>query len=176
MRLSRRLLPAAALATLLAGACASGPTPNPETEGTAFTRALADSYTTLADWAASESDDTDASDADFFRRRADQAAAGEPIAPRALYDLELPPDTVLDLADARIRLMGALRNNARQRNPEVTARAQAHFDCWTIKTARERSAAAISRCRERFRKALAALEAGGGQARAKPRHADPETG
>lgn len=147
-------------AVLTAAACAGGDEPAGQSPGTAFTRALATEYGALAQAGPSG---TPEADSRFFAKRAERAESGETLAPQTLYDLAIPPDRVLDLADARIRLIGALRDNARLRAPELAARAQTRFDCWTIKTARDRAETAPDPCRDAFQQAMTALNAELGQ-------------
>ncbi len=156
----RPTLAALATAALAISGCMGDPEPAGQTQGTAFTRALATAYRDLAADSAAGTPNTDRR---FFRERAERAATGETLAPRTLYDLEIPPDRVLNLADARIRLVGALRDNARRRRPELAATAQAQFDCWTIKTARGRTGPALADCRDGFKQAMGELEAGLGE-------------
>ncbi len=96
--------------------------------GSPFTRALATEYRRYAN---SELKDMfDYPDALHFARKGLAAASGETVMPEPLVDWNLLAEHIDELGAARARLVSAFDVGARETDPELSAVAQAKFDCW----------------------------------------------
>lgn len=96
--------------------------------GSPFTRALASEYRNYAN---SELKDMfDYPDALHFARKGLAAASGETVMPEPLVDWNLLAEHIDELGAVRARLVAVLDGGARETEPEVSAVAQAKFDCW----------------------------------------------
>ena len=98
------------------------------TEGTAFTKGLFDGYQQRARHEAEV--EFEWNHAAIFARKATRAATGEMVAPEELSQWELPEAALPVLTDARARLTGHFAEGARERVPDLSAKAQVAFDCW----------------------------------------------
>ncbi|MGH6931179.1 MAG: OmpA family protein [Dongiaceae bacterium] len=125
-------------------------------DGTAFTRALTEEYRQLTVFEAD--DQQDWVDAGYFARKGLAAAAGDVVLPEELGIWDLPPETVVELSDARGRLMHVMDNGARDSNPEQAAKAQARFDCWVEQQEENHQPDHIAACKDEFWAAMAVLE------------------
>jgi OOP family OmpA-OmpF porin len=125
-------------------------------DGTAFTKALTEEYRQLTVFEAD--DQGDWVDAGYFARKGLAAAAGDVVLPEELGIWDLPPETVVELSDARGRLMHAMDNGARDSNPELAAKAQARFDCWVEQQEENHQPEDIARCKDEFLAAMEELE------------------
>jgi OmpA-OmpF porin, OOP family len=123
--------------------------------GTPFTQALTEEYRKFVVFEADE--DHDWVDANYFSRKGLAASRGDIVLPEELGIWDLPPEKVDELAAARGRLMRALDAGARDSNPQVSATAQARFDCWVEQT-EELDEEGIAACRGEFLKAMEELE------------------
>ena len=99
------------------------------TAGTPFTKALTEAYKAQA---AYETDvEHEWQDAVFYVRKAQRAAGGEVVAPENPGDWKIASAaTVTELTNARGRLMSYFDQGARERVPEIAAKAQGNYDCW----------------------------------------------
>ena len=126
-----------------------------EPTGSAFDKALFAGYLDLA---REELDETDLTDAYAFARRAERAADAETVTPEAIAGRALPEASVVELSDARARLVVALSNGVRVSKPAMAAQAQLSFDCWMQEQEEGFQRDDIAGCRDRFTRAMAALE------------------
>ena len=152
-----RILGVLAAAGILAG-CTSDIDTLRNTQGTGspFTKALTDEYRQLS---VNEADEYDWPDASYFARKGLSAANGQVVLPEEPGAWWLPPDKVDEISQGRARLIRDLDAGARDRAPEIAARAQGRFDCWVEEQEENHEPAAIAACRDEFLKALAQLEA-----------------
>lgn len=125
----------------------------PASTGPAFTRALFDEYRGLAKFEALE--EYDWINAAVFARKGLRAAAGEVVAPEEIAAWDIPAGRIDELTAARAKLVASLSTGAADRLPELSARAQASFDCWVEE---ESEGDTLSECRSDFVKAVAQLE------------------
>jgi len=90
----------------------------------------------------------------LFAYKSRSAARGELVSPEALEDRSIPTEHFLELEIVRARLLIAIADSQRVKEPELVARAQTRFDCWV--EAREKAAFPqdIARCRSEFYAAL----------------------
>jgi len=124
--------------------------------GTPFTQALTEEYRKFVVFEADEEHDW--VDANYFSRKGLAAANGDIVLPEELGSWDLPPEKVDELAAARGRLMRALDAGARDSNPQVSATAQARFDCWVEQQEENFQSDDINACRDEFLKAMEELE------------------
>lgn len=141
--------------------------------GSPFTQALTDEYRDTVIFEAEEMYDWP--DADYFAEKGLLASTGEVVLPEELGNWKQPPDesfwrnwqltddwvaggSLADMQDGRARLMTVLDNGARDRYPELAARAQARFDCWVEQQEENHQIAHIVACRDEFWAALEELE------------------
>jgi OOP family OmpA-OmpF porin len=125
-------------------------------DGTAFTRAATEEYRQLTVFEAD--DQQDWVDAGYFARKGLASAAGDVVLPEELGIWDLPPESVIELTEARGRLMRALDDGARDSNPELAAKAQARFDCWVEQQEENHQPDHINRCKDEFLAAMEELE------------------
>lgn len=126
-------------------------------QGTEFTKQMAADYLSLAQ---SEARQFDWIDSNYFAKKGRRAAAGEfvlPEDPDAWSNM--PAGTQPALRDARVRLISALDGGARDRVPQLAARAQSHYDCWVEQQQENWQTADIAACRDAFYSDMTQLEA-----------------
>ncbi len=123
-------------------------------QGSAFDNAL---YTGYLARAQDEFDEGDYRDSDYFANRAMFAARGTAVAPTSVGDRDIPDAAVMELRDARARLVAALDASARVSNPEQAAKAQVCFDSWMQEQEENTQPEHIARDRDCFGEAMAAL-------------------
>ncbi len=127
-----------------------------------FDQALAADYAGLATQLSQR--DHDWADADYFARKGLAAGHGQVVVPEQNSNwsvpLEVPLQTRTALADGRRRLLAALDAGARERRPNLAARAQTRYDCWVERMEDDWSTASDGPCHAEFVAALAALEGG----------------
>lgn len=122
--------------------------------GSAFTQGLANGYSALAREQAGEYDWTVA---DYFAGKAMQAASGQVVAPEQAdtWTNRAGGSPILtqmaELNDARAKLVQALDNGARDRQPADASGAQVAYDCWVEEASEPDFDPA---CRDRFHKLL----------------------
>lgn len=127
-----------------------------DAKGTEFTKALADEY---YHFASSEEyvmfDDLDAA---YFMKKAVKVQDGCPVMPEHLDGWNLPNHTVPELQAARDRLIHAMQHGAQTIAPQMTAKAQANFDCWVEQQEENWQAEDIKACRDTFYVSMDAVE------------------
>ncbi len=127
-----------------------------EAKGSLFDRALKHEYTELA---AKERAGGDWQDTDTFLARARFVATDDrTLLPETMDMRNISEERIPDLRSARIRLMRALENNARLKNPEAAAWAQSGFECWMEEAEEGHQEDQVAACRENFDSAMRILE------------------
>ena len=102
----------------------------------------------MSDWA----------DSHYFTLKALHAERGTPPAPEALQNWTLSDDALLELRQARSRLVKALKNGGILINPQAAANAQASFDCWVERQEEDVDPANIELCHSKFEQQLGLLD------------------
>lgn len=128
-----------------------------EARGSTFTRALANEYrlysnTQLHDY-------FDYPDALHFARKGLAAASGENVLPEPVTDWNLDEFHSKQLAAARSRLIIAYDYGARESSPELSAKAQAQFDCWIEVQEEYWTDQSADECRLGFQSSMDEIEA-----------------
>lgn len=123
--------------------------------GSPFTQALAGEYRTYAN--TELKDMFDYPDALHFARKGLAAASGDVVLPEPVSDWNLSEAHIQELAAARGRLIVAYDFGAREIAPDLSARAQAKFDCW-IEQQEENWKDGNAGCKEDFINAMTQLE------------------
>ncbi len=126
------------------------------TKGSAFTKALTDEYRSIAVFEADQMYDWP--DAGYFARKGLFTADGNVAEPEAVGSWNLPKDKVNDLSAARGELISLLSQGAREKAPELAAKAQGRYDCWIEQQEENHQADHIAVCRGQFASALDALK------------------
>ena len=124
-------------------------------QGSPFLNALYQGY---VDRAGAEWDEGDYKDSDYFAIRALTAASGQMVLPTDMSERNIPEEHVGEMTSARNRLLTALNNGAREKVPELTARAQVCFDCWMQEQEENFQPDDISGCRDDFLDKMAQIE------------------
>lgn len=124
-------------------------------EGRGFANYLAQGYRHLAK---QEDNQHDFRSAALFLARSSQVELGERVEPEALHQRNLPPYAVSDMLYARHRLVSAFANNAANRYPKISARAQVSFDCWMEQQEENLQPNDVAMCRRDFEDAMFRLE------------------
>lgn len=96
--------------------------------------------------------------ANFFAKKAQLAASGAAVLPEEQQNWSLPPQKRGELSDARARLMAALDGGARERAPQLAARAQRSYDCWIEQQSENWQINDIAGCRAEFLQIMSQLE------------------
>lgn len=126
--------------------------------GSPFTQNLANEYRVFAN---SELKDMfDYPDALHFARKGLAAASGDVVLPEPVSDWNLSEAHNLELGAARGRLIVAYDLGAREIAPELSARAQAKFDCWIEQQEENWQDGDITVCKNEFLDAMTQLEGG----------------
>ncbi len=134
--------------------------------GSPFTQALASEYRLYAN---NELDDMfDYPDALHFARKGLAAAAGDTVLPEPVSDWNLSEEHIQELGAARGRLINAYDLGARETVPELSARAQAKFDCWIEQQEENWQDNDIQACKSEFLDIMNQLEGSLGAAPAAP--------
>jgi OOP family OmpA-OmpF porin len=76
------------------------------------------------------------------------------VQPQAVSARSVPAGTVQDLTSGLVRLINAFARGAREKNPKLTARAQAMFDCWIEEQEENIQPEDIASCRSAFEQAM----------------------
>ncbi len=121
-----------------------------------FDQALYRGYLEVA---AEEVAEQDWRDGETFYLRAQLVAAGETVEPEDVAFRDLPEDQVQPMIDARVRLMRALTNGAKEFAPDDAARAQARYDCLMQELEENRQPEDMEACRAAFLESLERAEA-----------------
>lgn len=125
------------------------------TAGTPFTQSLTQEYRSLTLFDADE--DKDWPNAYIFAAKGLAAAQGQNVLPEDPKNWRYSPAKRSELEDARGRLLSALDAGGRSRLPDVAAKAQAKYDCWTEEEEEGWQTAEIAACRGDFFALLAQL-------------------
>jgi OmpA-OmpF porin, OOP family len=124
--------------------------------GSPFTQHLAAEY---RDFANSENSKMfDYPDAIHFARKGLAAAAGDVVMPEPISDWNLTPAHMEELGTARGRLIVAFDLGARDIAPQLSAVAQARFDCWIEQQEENWQETDIIACKNQFLEAMNQLE------------------
>jgi len=127
-----------------------------EAVGSPFTQALAGEYRAYSN---SELKDMfDYPDALHFARKGLAAASGDVVLPEPVSDWNLSESHLQELGAARGRLIVAYDLGAREIAPELSARAQAKFDCWIEQQEENWQDSDINSCKAEFIEAMNQLE------------------
>jgi OOP family OmpA-OmpF porin len=130
---------------------------NANAVGNAFTQALTQEY---QDYVNNELQSYgDHADALHFSRKGLSAARGDMVMPEPVSDWNLLPGHAEELIVARTRLVNVFALGAREMQPQLSAFAQARFDCWIEEQEENFQQDNISACKSQFMDALAQLEA-----------------
>ncbi len=149
---------ASALAALMLAGCGGLELQNAESlsaPGDTFDKGL---YTGYVDLAKSEYAESDYRDSDTFAVRAARISGGEIVGPEEISTRALPEGAVVELSDARKRLVAALISGAREKAPAGAANAQVMFDCWMQEQEENFQPEDIARCRGGFMTAMAKID------------------
>ncbi len=125
--------------------------------GNAFTQALTSEYKEYVNGELQTYDDH--ADALHFSRKGLSAARGDMVMPEAVSDWNLLPGHAEEIIVARSRLVNVFALGAREMQPQLSAFAQARFDCWIEEQEENFQQDNISACKAQFMDALAQLEA-----------------
>ena len=101
----------------------------------------------------------DHADSLHFSRKGLAAARGDMVMPEAVSDWNLLPGHAEELIVTRSRLVNVFALGAREMQPQLSAVAQARFDCWIEEQEENFQQDNISACKSQFLDALAQLEA-----------------
>lgn len=127
-----------------------------EPVGSPFTQALSGEYKAMSN---KEMDQMfDYPDALHFARKGLASAGGHAVMPEPVTDWNLSNEDIGILQSARNRLVVVYDLGARELAPELSAVAQARFDCW-IEEQEERWRDPTIPCKQEFLAALSELEA-----------------
>jgi len=129
---------------------------NTQERGNEFSRTLAKEYEALGKI---EQDIMyDESSADYYYRKAIRSKQGYCVGPTTLDKWDIEEDKIDEIRAARERLTHVLSLGARCRAPEMTAKAQSHFDCWVEQQSEGWQQSDIQWCRSEFYKAISEVE------------------
>ena len=134
-------------------------------KGNAFTQAAYKEYLALAK---AEQDESDIEDAVFFANKAKAAANGDPVAPQAMAERNIPKFAKATMVKERTALVDKLWNGAEELSPGPAARSVAMFDCWMQEQEENNQPDDIAACRKAFNIAKLSLKTNPKPAMAKP--------
>lgn len=100
----------------------------------------------------------DHADAIHFARKGLSSARGDVVMPEPLGDWNIQPENMDELSVGRGRLVAMFDLGAREAYPDVSAVAQARFDCWIEQQEENFQPDDINRCKREFLAALEQLE------------------
>jgi OOP family OmpA-OmpF porin len=126
-------------------------------KGDAFTTGLVNEYRKIARFESLEM--VDWKDAEHFAAKGLAAASGVHVKPEDPDKWQTPREALGVLKEGRRRLVAILETGIRSGDPETSARAQAHFDCWVEQQEENWQQDHIAACRSGFKNALSKLEA-----------------
>lgn len=112
-----------------------------------FAAALFNGYMGLA---AAERHEADYKDSEVFAARALAISAGQVIEPESIAARRLPDDKVMELTEARAKMMALFEKGARLEVPIVAADTQIAFDCWMQEQEENVQPDDIAACRDAF--------------------------
>ena len=125
--------------------------------GNAFTQSLTEEYKAFVN---SELQSyKDHADSLHFARKGLAAARGDMVMPEAVSDWNVLTGHAEELIVARTRLVNVFALGAREMQPQLSAFAQAKFDCWIEEQEENFQQDNINACKSQFMDALAKLEA-----------------
>lgn len=130
---------------------------NTSVTGNAFTQALTGEYQNFVN--SELSSYSDHADSLHFSRKGLAAARGDMVMPEPVSDWHLLPGHAEELIVMRSRLVSVFAIGAREMQPQLSAVAQARFDCWIEQQEENFQPEDISACKSQFMDALAQLEA-----------------
>lgn len=129
---------------------------NANAVGNAFTQKLTEEYKNYVN---SELNTyKDHADALHFSRKGLAAARGDMVMPEPVSDWSVNAGHAEELIVTRSRLVNVFALGARETQPDLSAFAQARFDCWIEELEENFQAEQISACKSQFMDALAQLE------------------
>lgn len=129
-----------------------------DADGSAYSKALAKEYLAFARFEAQEMKDWP--DSGHFARKGLTAAGGAEPYPEHPADWRVDRRDAPRLISARRRLGAALSAEAGSRQPDLTAKAQAAYDCWVEQREENWQTDHIATCRSDFQQAMVAIERG----------------
>jgi OOP family OmpA-OmpF porin len=127
-----------------------------EERGWEFNQALAKEYEILGN--IEQEVMFDEYSAEYYYNKAIRSKEGYCVGPTYLENWDIDEDKLPELCKAREHLVYLLSLGARQVAPKMTARAQAHFDCWVEQQSEGWQEGDIAWCRTEFEKAVTALD------------------
>ncbi len=125
--------------------------------GNAFTQKLTEEYRNYVNNELKTYNDH--ADALHFSRKGLSAARGDMVMPEPISDWNINPGHAEELIVARSRLVNVMALGSRETQPDLSAFAQARFDCWIEEQEENFQGESISACKSQFLDALAQLEA-----------------
>ena len=124
--------------------------------GNAFDNALHAKYMVLS---RAEYKEGDYADSDFFAERAMAAASGKSPAPQEVSERNMPDtETGLVLAAARNDLVTLFDAGSKDKVPELSAAAQASYECWLQEQEENYQPKDIQACRDEFDALITAIQ------------------
>ena len=126
-----------------------------EPQGPLFNQGLRTGY---LEYVSTMENEFDVPDYFHFAYKSIDSAKGEQVLPDTVESRTLPPESELELAAGRARLMAALDQTGRRKAPFEAARAQTLFDCWLERTEDQARPELIEACKGAFEQALAEVE------------------
>lgn len=123
--------------------------------GSPFTQKLTSEYKAFVN---DEKGISDHADGLHFARKGLASARGDVVMPEPLGDWNVPAETMNELSLGRSRLVAVYDLGAREVHPDVSAVAQARFDCWIENQEENFQQDEINRCKKEFLAALEQLE------------------
>lgn len=124
--------------------------------GSPFTQKLTGEYKDFVNQEVSGMKDH--ADAIHFARKGLSSARGDVVMPEPLGDWNIQPENMDELSVGRGRLVAMYDLGAREAYPDVSAVAQARFDCWIEQQEENFQPDDIARCKREFLAALEQLE------------------
>lgn len=130
---------------------------NASASGSPFTQRLTAEYKTLVNEELSFDDQADAL---HFSRKGLAAARGDAVMPEPVADWNLLEQSgaIQELTNGRTRLVNVYDRGARELQPDLSAVAQARFDCWIESQEENFKQDRINGCKREFLEALQQLE------------------
>lgn len=123
--------------------------------GSPFTQKLTSEYKAFVN---DEVGISDHADGIHFARKGLASARGDVVMPEALGDWNVGREYMDELSVGRSRMVAMFDLGAREMYPDVSAVAQARFDCWIENQEENFQSDEINRCKREFLSALEQLE------------------
>lgn len=130
---------------------------NANAVGNAFTQSLTEEYRNYVNRELSTY--SDHADSLHFSRKGLSAARGDMVMPEPISDWDVNAGHAEELIVARSRLVNVMALGSRETQPQLSAFAQARFDCWIEEQEENFQQDKISACKSQFMDALGQLEA-----------------